>query len=292
MKRKRLRAQAPMVSMITVAIMALGLSAAFPAGAQDLQPTLVELAEPVKVNGIMCRYQLVGPLPTSSTEGKFTPWSRMHPHTFDGKLEAYIKQCESTVGVLPWLTKAVCKDFEAALQQGNCAVVPKVNYFNMDVLRGKRDGRSTAYQNQHMQLEEGRQAIFVNLPGHRWLGMFAGEQGQSCNNFFALEDIPPPPPAVVEPPPPPPKAEVVVEPPPPPPPQGQWVCVNVPAGQVVHSPVGQHLDGFVLRDKCCCGNDTVVPSFNFNLGDTVEAGSGYSERCFWIQPNQTSGETQ
>lgn len=278
MKQKRLRAQAPVVPIIAIAIVVLGLSAAFPAGAQDL-PTLVELAKPVMVSGIACRYRLDGPLPSSTSAGEFSPWLRMHRHTFDGKLGSYVGQCKSTVGKLPWLTNEVCDSFREALQQGNCAVVQGVNNIRIDVVRGKRNGRSMPFLNERMSLQEPRQAIFVSLPGGLWLGMFAGE-AESCNNFFALRDVPPPPP-VKE-----------VEPPLLTPPNGRWVCVNVPAGQVVHSPVGQHLDGFVLRDKCCCGNDTVVPSLNFQLNDTVDAGSGYSERCFWIQPNQPSGETQ
>lgn len=287
MKLKRLRAKAPMVFKIATAIMALGLSAVFPAGAQDLQPRLVELISPVTVNGITCRYRLDGPLPSSTSVGEFSPWLRMHRHTFDGKLGSYVGQCKSTIGKLPWLTNEVCDNFSEALQQGNCAVVQDVNNIRIDVVRGKQNGRSMPFLNEHMSLQEPRQAIFVSLPGDLWLGMFAGE-AESCNNFFALQDVPPV--KEVEPPPPPPPVKVVVEPPPPPP-QGQWVCVNVPAGQVVHSPVGQHLDGFVLQSKCCCGNDTVVPTFNFNIGSTVDSGSGYSERCFWIQPNQT-GESQ
>jgi hypothetical protein len=273
MKLKRLRAQALSELKTAFAVVVLGLSAIYPAGAQDLQPTLVELIEPVTVNGIDCRYRLDA-LPSASAKEEFSPWREMHPHTFDGKLSSYVAQCKATTGKPSWLTSRVCEEFGTALAQGNCAVVPDVNDIRLDVVRGKQNGKSMAFLNEHMQLGEPRQAVFVSLPGNLWLGMFAGEPGKSCNNFFALRDELPPP-----------QVKEVTKPQSSP---GEWVCGNVPVGQVVHSSVGQHLDGFVLPSSC--GNDTYVPSLNTNLNDTVDSGSGYSERCFWV-PNQT-GEVQ
>lgn len=271
MKNVRLWAQIQRKFMIiSVIITSFGLSAAYPAGAQELQPSLVELDQPVKVGDISCRYLLDGPLPSSSTVADFSPWNNMHPHTFNGKSSSFVEQCLSTAGKLPWLTSKVCKDFDLALQQGNCAVVPNVNNINIDTVRGKRNGRSTAFLYEHMQLKESRQAVFVSLPGNLWLGMFAGESGKSCNNFFALKNDPPQPL---------PPVEVVA----PPVPTGKWVCREVQFKDPVRSGTYQHLDGFLL-EGCCCGKDKFIPSNNFYIGDDLKS-SGHTEVCDWVQSN-------
>lgn len=258
-----------------VAVTVLGLFAVFSVSAQEFQqPRLVQTDGPMTVAGITCRYRLEGRLPSSSAARDFSLWQKMHPHTFEASAESFAAQCRATIGKVPWLTEQVCEDFKLALQQGSCAVVQEVNNIDIDVVRGKRNQQSTAFLGEHMQLQEPRQAIFVSLPGDLWLGMFAGEEGKSCNNFFALQEKP---------------EEVVVPPPlPPPPPQGKWVCVNTIVGQEeVNSSVAQHADAFVLRDGCCCGRDTFVPAYNFRIEGTVQSGSGYSERCHWVESNPT-----
>lgn len=160
------------------------------ATATDFRPKLVTAASPTTVNGITCQKQLDGVLPTSASKAKFSPWKVMNPHTFKDGASSYSAQCRSTIGVLPWLTTEVCKDFEQALKEGRCAVVTDVNYIDLDVVRGRRAGKSVAFTNQAMQLGEERWAIFVEVPDQKWLGVFAGQPGKSCNNFFAVDAKP------------------------------------------------------------------------------------------------------
>lgn len=244
MNKVRLWAQIPWQLLFTsVIVVAFGLFAANPAGAQE-QTKLVKLDHPVKVGDITCHYKLEGPLPSSSSNKHFSPWKNMHPHTFDGKQSSYVEQCKSTIGKKPWLTSKVCKDFGRNLQQGFCAVVPDVNDINLDVLKGKSNGLSSVFLDEHMQLKESRQAVFVSLPGNLWLGIFAGEQGKSCNNFFALKEKPSPPSVI-------------------PPPIPQTVT-PVPRRAMVHTgPVQgstvQYLPS-VLLQNCCPACQIYIPS--------------------------------
>ncbi len=167
-----------------------GVPVAYAAAPPSFKPTLVVAAAPVTVNGITCRYQMVGVLPTSTSKAKFTLWQNMNPYTFHDGTGSYVEQCRLTIGELPWLTAKVCEDFEKSLQEGRCAVAKDVNYIDLDVVRGKKDGRSTAFLYEAMQLKEQRQAIFVQLPDQKWVGVFAGQPKKSCNNFFGIDTAP------------------------------------------------------------------------------------------------------
>jgi hypothetical protein len=269
MKLTRLRAQALAVLKTVSTVVALLLSAVFPADAQD-QSTLVELVKPVTVNGINCRYRLDGILPSSSTTGEFSLWREMHPHTFDGKLSSYVAQCKSTIGKPSWLTSKVCAEFGTALAQGNCAVVPDVNNIRLDVVRGKINGKSTAFLNEHMRLGEPRQAVFVPLPGDLWLGVFAGEPGKSCNNFFALKRNKPlvfPKPVT---------KLAIPTPLPEPIPPSPSLRVMVHTGAVQASSV-QYLPSVYL-ESCCKGCQVYVPSHVIVTDDGANLKSqGYSQ---------------
>lgn len=199
---KQTRMMALVWKLFSGAFMAFWFISGSPVWAVDapnFKPKLVA-STPVTVNNITCRNQLEGVIPTSSTKAKFSPWPRMNPYTFLDGAGSYTAQCKATIGEMPWLTAEVCEDFEQALREGNCAVVKDVNYIDLDVVRGKRGGKSTAFLYEAMRLKEQRQAIFVPV-GDKWLGVFAGEPGKSCNNFFAINTAPPERVKVVYPPP-------------------------------------------------------------------------------------------
>lgn len=206
MKTLRLGAHVQEVAVIFMMTAILGLFAALPANAQTVMEKAVGSAT---VNGITCRYNLKGQLPSSSAQPRrgYSLWNNMHPHTYDGTIQSYVNQCELSIGRPSWLTKGDCEVFKNALHTGQCAVVTDVNHINLDSLRGKTQDRkpvSTVFLNQKMNLKEGRQAIFVQLDEFKWVGVFAGEPGKSCNNFFAIRDVNELPPVVKTPEPPPP----------------------------------------------------------------------------------------
>lgn len=57
------------------------------------------------------------------------------------------------------------------------------------------------------------------------------------------------------------------------------VCRQVSFSAPVHSEVGQYLNSIWVGD-CCCSGDSYLPSFGFNLTDSLES-NGYSEICDW-----------
>ncbi len=222
-------------------------------------------------------------LPSSPAPGAFSPWKNMHPSTFDLSIEAVKGQCDRALGTEPWLREKHCVLLTMKLEGKQCREVMVPDGTKLDRLLGRVDGgkgKSKPWAKQEKQTGRLDHALLCDLEDGVFAYWFTGDKGKSCNNV-AFVHVPPP---LV----PPPLSSKVVEAPPPPspppPPSGKWVCVMVPVGQVVQSSVSQHLDGFVIQDKCCCGSDTIVPSFNFNLGDTVNSGSGYAEQCFFQQP--------
>lgn len=262
---KQTRLWARVWSVVTQVAVSLTLFAALPASAQD-QPTFVELETPVTVNGITCRFRLEGPLPSDNQSEKYSRWGVMHPYRFKGEMSSYVTQSDHSVAKQEWYAEEQAKQFAAALEKGICAVVSGVNHINLGILRGRNlANRSTAYLNQAMDLEEGRQAIFVPLPGNVWAGMFAGEPGKSCNNFFALKYTPPKPaPKSV--------LKKAAEP--------ALLPATIPRYLRHTGPVDretQFIQGVVVGDDC--EGDTYIPGLLQDIGDDVQ-GSG-ATRVDW-----------
>ncbi len=222
--------------------------------------------------------------PSSSAPGTFSPWKKMHPSTFDLSIEAVEYQCKRAEPTETWLTPKHCTLLTEMLEAKQCPEVFVPDGVRLDRLLGRVNGgkgKSQPWAKQDKQTGRLDRALLCDLGDGVYSYWFTGDKGKSCNNV-AFTYSPPPPP---KPAPPPPSIPVEVVPAPPPSPQGKWVCVNVPIGEVVPSVVGHQLEGFVVRDKCCCGNDLVVRSHNFHLGSTLQS-EGYTEKCFWIEPNQ------
>lgn len=205
-------------------------------------------------------------LPSSPAFGAFSPWKKMHPSTFDLSIDALGKQCEKAEPTETWLTLEHCRILVAKLEAKQCRVAMVPDGIRLDRLLGRVDGGkgpSKAWAKQEKNTGRLDRALLCDLGGGVHTYWFTGED-TSCNNvaFVYL----PTPTAVA----------------PPPTPQGEWVCVQVPAGETLQSVVGHQLEGFVLQNDCCCGEDLVVRSHNFHLGSTLQS-SGYTEHCFISQ---------
>lgn len=234
-------------------------------------------------------------LPSSPAPGAFSPWKRMHPSTFTLGVDAVWEQCNKAESMEPWLTSHHCTLLAEKLEAKQCEVVFVPDGTRLDRLLGRVNGgtgKSMPWARQEKQTGRLDRALLCDLGDGVQSYWFTGEKNKSCNNvaFVYLPPKPvvsvslptPVPPLVVK------KPEPVLEPlpptpAPPPTPQGKWVCVPVPAGEAMQSAVGHHLEGFVLRNECCCDDDLVVRSHNFYLGSTLQS-AGHAEQCFF-QPN-------
>jgi hypothetical protein len=235
-------------------------------------------------------------LPSSPAPGAFSPWKKMHPSTFDLSVDAVWEQCERTRTTETWLTPKQCTLLTEKLEAKQCKEVMVPDGTKLDRLLGRVNGgtgKSMPWAKQEKQTGRLDRALLCDLGSGVHSYWFTGQKGKSCNNV-AFVYLPPAKPVVITPLPAPvvppvvKKPEPILEPLPtplpPPPPSGQWVCVQVPVGEALQSPVGHHHEGFVLRNECCCDeNPLVVRSHNFHLGSTVQS-AGYAEQCYF-QPN-------
>jgi hypothetical protein len=271
MKTLPLRAQVQWMFLAVLVIVGFigGLSAAYAAGAQ-LQ------------------------LPSSQTRGYFHPWKKMHPSTFDLSMDSVWEQCTRTEPTEPWLTPKHCTLLTEKLEAKQCKVVMVPDGIKLDRLLGRVSGGtgdSRPWARQEKRTGRLDRAMLCDLGDGVHSYWFTGDKGKSCNNVSFVYLPPSSKPQLAVTPSPVPALPPVVKrlestpklspvPTQTPVPQGQWVCVMVPVGVAVQSAVEHQLEGFVLRNDCCCDDTLVVPSHNFHLGSTLQS-AGYAEQCFF-----------
>lgn len=204
-------------------------------------------------------------LPSSTAAGAFSPWRNMHPSTFDLSVEAVREQCLRAVPTEQWLKESHCELLVLHLTEQQCQEVMVPDGTRLDRLLGRVDGgkgKSMPWARQEKQTGRLDRALLCDLGDGVHSYWFTGEAGKSCNNVAFVYN------PLFE-------QQVVAAPTKP---KGQWVCGGVPVGQAVQNTVSHQLEGYVLRNDCCCSGDLVVPSSNFELGSTVQS-AGYTEQC-------------
>lgn len=192
MKLPRLWAQIQTFAATLVAMLVLGLSAAYPAGAQDL--------------------------PTSS-EPATGNWTKMQPSSFAGTIKSAYEQCQRNADhdETDILTRQTCQEFRNFLEHGLCEVVMVPDGIVHDFMNGRTNGKSRITRNVKKQIGRNDRAFLCDLGDGVYGYWYTGIRNQSCNNVafsFVKRPAPPPvilPPPVVTPPPPPPKRVMVVE---------------------------------------------------------------------------------